>query len=103
MEKDGLQNLDNTVRGLESAAAVDRTNKTSFYFDTALGISFTLCLIMAILLGLTILDLDKCESTFSPNCPYFTNPEPGAKVGAPEVDFRTTYNGNPLPPDPYNF
>ena len=97
-------NLAGALGLLQYEKMEDGTKKTSFYFDLALGISFTLCLIMAILLGLTILDLDKCESTYSPNCPYFTNPDPDATADAKPLNFQTKVGSKEfaLLPDPYN-
>jgi len=50
------------------------------YFEAACTLSILLFIGMAVLLGLTLMDIDKCETHQSPHCPYFTNPQPNARI-----------------------
>lgn len=87
------------------------------YFQLACGISILLFLAMAVILALTLNDLDKCEKKPSAHCPYFTKPNPSINTkstadsynkenkkgpGAFTTSFITPAgNELPLNPNPY--
>ena len=90
----------------------------SGYFEAACTLSILLFLGMAVILALTLMDIDKCETHQSPHCPYFTNPQSeqaataatnpdGSAVGKNNLANFYTYailpngNGVKINPDPY--
>ena len=56
------------------------------YFEAACTLSILLFIGMTVILGLTLMDIDKCEMHQSPHCPYFTNPQPGPDVVSEEAE-----------------
>lgn len=75
--------------------------EVSGYFYGALAISFLLFAGMAIVVGLVLIDLDKCEKKPSPSCPFFTSPS--ADPGSPDSDYFTKImpSKSNLLPNPY--
>tara|TARA_R110000851_G_scaffold329401_1_gene501223 strand:- start:440 stop:748 length:309 start_codon:yes stop_codon:yes gene_type:complete len=45
------------------------------YFEAACTLSILLFIGMAVVLAMTLNDLDKCEKKPSASCPYFTSPQ----------------------------
>ncbi len=79
------------------------------YFEAACTLSILLFLGMAVILGLTLMDIDKCEKNQSPHCPYFTNPGTTVTQGDGKTNMSNFYTHAILPnnnkilinPDPY--
>ncbi len=78
------------------------------YFEAACTVSILLFIGMAVVLAMTLNDLDKCEKKPSAHCPYFTSPQLAPKPGATDPvtsSFQTQVilpnTGDPVPLDPF--
>ena len=86
----------------------EQTKIGTGYFEAACSLSILMFIGMAVILGLTLKDLDECEKKPSGHCPYFTNPHPPVTTPGTEKniteDFTTNVrlpNGNTVPLDPF--
>ena len=82
------------------------------HFQAACAVSILMFIAMAVVLALTLNDLDKCEKKPSAHCPYFTNPQP-YHAAVPDTDggsgitsqfttmVRLPNSGNTIPLDPF--
>ena len=77
------------------------------YFQAACAVSILLFIGMAVVLAMTLSDLDKCEKKPSASCPYFTSPQLAPKPGGNDPvtsSFQTQVilpNGGEIPLDPF--
>jgi hypothetical protein len=78
------------------------------YFQAACAVSILLFIGMAVVLAMTLSDLDKCEKKPSASCPYFTSPQtlntPAGKSGvtsAYQTQVILPNTGDPVPLDPF--
>lgn len=77
------------------------------YFQAACAVSILLFIGMAVVLAMTLSDLDKCEKKPSASCPYFTSPQKAGQ-GAGKDKITSSYqtrvilpNGGEIPLDPF--
>jgi len=77
------------------------------YFEAACAVSILLFIGMAVVLAMTLSDLDKCEKKPSGHCPYFTSPQK-LNTGAGKDKITGSYqtqvilpNGGEIPLDPF--